>query len=329
MLEDEEVTGMRHRRLAGALVLLLAACAGTAGCTVAQRANRSAPNPVAPIAVVPTVVAPPQPEGLDGTSGAPGPQVCTAVTRVLTAHFRSPVTAKPNAWNDSGLPAMDLCTLLLGDLPVTIGVSALPIQPDTLSRLVENPGAVVPLPELGPDATISESRIVFRVGDRAVRITPAGGIDRDPADGIEKARAVAIAVAVRDAVPRSLRPARQADETCQLANSAAERYVGMQVQLRRDYRVKGALTCIWGTYDATVAIVEAFDQPTIPEAQQVPPPRFAPIGQPGYYLPEAGELVFRQGRRVVRVTALTNPPREVTLAALTGLVDPMLPLFLR
>jgi hypothetical protein len=89
------------------------------------------------------------------------------------------------------------------------------------------------------------------------------------------------------------------------------------------------LTCIWGTFDATVSIVEAFDQATIPESQRVPPPRFAPIGQPGYYVPEAGELVFRQGRRVVRVSALTNPPREVTLDALTTIVDPMLPLFLR
>ena len=50
--------------------------------------------------------------------------------------------------------------------------------------------------------------------------------------------------------------------------------------------MNGALTCIWGTYDATVSIVEAFDQPTIPEAQRVPPPRLAPIGQPGYYLPD-------------------------------------------
>ncbi|MEU8227659.1 hypothetical protein [Kribbella sp. NPDC048915] len=316
---------MGGRRLAAVVAVLLTVSA----CTVAQRADGTAPNPVHPLTVVPTVIAPPQPEGLDGSSGAPGPQVCTAISRGLTAQFRSPVTAKPFAWNDSGLPAMDLCTLLLGDLPVTIGVTALPIQPDTLNRLVENPGAVDPLPELGPDATISESRIVFRVGDRAVRITPAGGIDRDPADGIEKARAVAIALAARDAVPKNLRPARQADETCQLATSGAERFIQLRVQLRRDYRVHGALTCIWGTYDATVSIVEAFGQTSIPEAQQVPPPKFAPIGRPGYYLPEAGELVFRQGRRVVRVTALTNPPREVTLDTLTDLVGPMLPLFLR
>jgi hypothetical protein len=313
------------RRLAGTLAVLLVA----GGCSVAQRANDSQPPTMPPTAVIPTAIAPPQAEGLDGTSGAPGPQVCTAITRTLTATFRTPITAKPNAWNDGGLPAMDLCTLMLGDRPVTIGVSALPIQPDTLSRLVENPGSVDALPELGPDATVSESRVVFRVGDRAVRIMPAGGIDRDPADGIEKARAVTIALAVRDAVPKNLRPARQSDQTCQLSTSAAERFVRLQVQLRRDYRVKGALTCIWGTFDATVSIVEAFDQATIPESQRVPPPRFAPLGQPGYYIPEAGELVFRQGRRVVRVSALTNPPREVTLDALTTIVDPMLPLFLR
>jgi hypothetical protein len=325
MLEGEEVTAMRRRQLAGALVLLLAA----GGCSVAQRANGTAPAPLPPSVIVPTAVAPQQAEGLDGTAGAPGPQVCTAITRTLTAQLRIPVTAKPNAWNDGGLPAMDLCTLLLEDRAVTIGVSALQSQPDSLTRLMNGAGGVESLPELGPDALIGESRLVFRAGDRAVRVTPAGGIDRSTADGIDRVKAVAIAVAAQGAVPRSLRPARQSDETCQLSTSAAERFIRLQVQLRRDYRVKGALTCIWGTYDATVSIVEAFDQPTIPEAQRVPPPRFAPIGQPGYYLPEAGELVFRQGRRVVRVTALTNPSREVTLATLTNLVDPMLPLFLR
>ncbi|WP_238151178.1 hypothetical protein [Kribbella sindirgiensis] len=316
---------MRRRELAGALVLVLAA----GGCSVAQRANGTAPNPLPPSVIVPTAIAPQQAEGLDGTAGAPGPQVCTAITRTLTAQLRLPVIAKPNSWNDGGLPAMDLCTLLLEDRAVTIGVSALPSQPDSLSRLMNGAGGVESLPELGPEALIGESRLVFHAGDRAVRITPAGGIDRGTADGIDRVKAIAIALAAQDAVPRSLRPARQSDETCQLATSAAERFIRLQVQLRRDYRVKGALTCIWGTYDATVSIVEAFDQPTIPEAQRVPPPRFAPIGQPGYYLPEEGELVFRQGRRVVRVTALTNPPRAVTLATLTDLVDPMLPLFLR
>lgn len=317
---------MRRTRLASALVLLLLA----SGCSVAQRANGASPPPPLPAAVVPTAMAPPQAEGLDGTWGAPGPQVCTAITRSLTARLRLLVTAKPNAWNDGGLPSMDLCTLLVQGRAVTIGVSALPSRPDSVSRLMNGAGGIDSLPELGPEALIGESRLVFHAGGHAVRVTPVGGIDLGTPDGINRATAVAIAEAARDTVPRSLRPARQADATCQLSNSAAERFIGLQVQLRRDYRGKGgALTCIWGTYDATVSIVEAFDQPSIPEAEQVPPPQFAPIGRPGYYLPKSGELVFRQGRRVVRVTALTDPPREVTLDALTHLVDPMLPLFLR
>ena len=313
----------------GVLVGALAVMMATTGCSVARKANGSQPRMPPVPTVVPTVIAPPQAEGLDSTAGAPGPQVCTAITRRLTAELRVPVTANPNAWNDGGLPSMDLCTLLVQDRKVTIGVSALPSQADSLSRLMNGAGTVEPLPELGPVARIAESRLVFLAGDRAVRITPAGGIDRSTADGIDRAKAVAIALATRDAVPKNLRAARQSDEACQLSNSAAERFVGLAVQLRRDYRVKGALTCIWGAYDATVSIVEAFGQTSIPEAQKVPRPRRAPIGEPGYYLPEAGELVFRRGPRVVRVTSLTNPPREVTLNTLTGIVNPMLPLFLR
>ncbi|HEY4572097.1 MAG TPA: hypothetical protein VIH10_21645 [Kribbella sp.] len=324
---------MRRTRGAGPLAVLLALSAALStaltGCSVARRANGSPPPTMPPTAVVPTVIAPPQAEGLDGTAAAPGPQVCTAITRTLTARLHVPVTAKPYSWNDGGLPAMDLCTLLIDDRAVTIGVSALASQPDSLSRLMNGAGTVDALPELGPDARLGESRVVFTVGDRAVRITPSGGIDQSAANGIDRAEAVAIAMAARDAVPRTLRPARQSDSTCQLSTAAAETFVGLQVQLRRDYRVRGALTCIWGTFDATVSIVEAFDQKTIPEARRVPPPRLAPIGQPGYYLPEAGELVFRQGRRVVRVTGLTNPPRTVSLDTLTGIVDPLLPLFIR
>lgn len=316
---------MGRRALAGALALLLAA----SGCTVARRADNTPPRTVPAPAVVPTAIAPPQAEGLDGTAGAPGPQVCTAITRKLTTDLRVPVTAKPNAWNDGGLPAMDLCTLLVQGRVVTIGVSALPSQADSLSRLMTTAGTVEPLPELGPEARIAESRLAFLAGDRAVRVTPAGGIDQGRADGLDRAKTVAIAIAARDAVPKTLRPARQADAACQVSNSAAERFVGVHVQLRRDYRVKGALTCIWGAFDATVSIVEAFDQPTIPEAQHTPPPRLAPIGQPGYYLPDEGELVFRKGRRVVRVTGLTTPPREITVDTLLGIVDPLLPLFLR
>jgi hypothetical protein len=313
------------------LVALMGAVLLLAGCSVARKANGARPltSPSPAPAVVPTVVAPPQAEGLDGTAGAPGPQVCTAITGTLTAKLHVSVTAKPNSWNDGGLPALDLCTLLVENRPVTIGVSALPRQPDSLDRMLTGTVVTAPLAELGPEARIADSRIVFPVGDRAVRITPAGGIDRRTASSIDRPDAVAIALATQDAVPKVLRNARQADATCQPSNSAAERFIGVRVQLRRDYRVNGALTCIWGTYDATVSIVEAFDQATIPEAQRVPPPRLAPIGQPGYYLPEEGELVFRQGRRVVRVTGLTNPPREVTLDALLTIVDPLLPLFLR
>jgi hypothetical protein len=311
------------------LIAVLGAALLFAGCSVARKANGARPLPSPVPAVVPTVVAPPQAEGLDGTAGAPGPQVCAAIAGTLTAKLHIAVTAKPNSWNDGGLPALDLCTLLVENRPVTVGVSALPRQPDTLDRLLTGTVVTAPLAELGPEALISDSRIVFPVGDRAVRISPAGGIDRRTASSIDRSEAVAIALATRDAVPKSLRPARQADATCQLSNSAAERFIGVRVQLRRDYRVNGALTCIWGTYDATVSIVEAFEQPTIPEAQRVPPPRLAPIGQPGYYLPEEGELVFRQGRRVVRVTGLTDPPREVSLEALLDIVDPLLPLFLR
>jgi hypothetical protein len=275
------------------------------------------------------VVAPPQAEGLDGTAGSPGQQVCTAVTATLSTQLGVKVTAKPNAWNDGGLPALDLCTLLLEGRAVAVGVTALPAQADSLSRLAAGAGTLELLPELGPDARIGPSRVVFEVGDRAVRITSAGGINRGYPGGIDRAKAVAISRAVRAAVPASLRPARQADAACQLSNSGAERFVGSQVQLRRDYRVNGALTCIWGTFDATVSIVESFHADAIPEAKQTPPPRPAPIGRPGYYLPDQGELVFRQGRSVVRVSGLTEPPRQIPLNTLLDLVGPLLPLFIK
>ncbi|GAA1673005.1 hypothetical protein GCM10009745_14880 [Kribbella yunnanensis] len=299
------------------------------GCSVARTADRAQPSVPTFPAGVPTVVAPPQAEGLDGRSAADGPQVCTAISAELTARLGLPVAAHSGAWNDGGLPALDLCTLLVEGRPVTVGVSALPRQPDALGRLLTGAGHIAPLTELGPEAQITESRIVFITGDRAVRIAPAGGIDQGHPNGLDRAKAVTIALAAKDAVPRVLRAARQTDPTCQLSNSAAEKFIGASAQLRRDYRVHGALTCIWGTYDATVSIVEAFDQPTIPESQRVPPPRNAPIGSPGYYIPEEGELVFRLGRRVVRVTALTTPPREVSLDALNEIVDQMMPLFLR
>jgi hypothetical protein len=299
------------------------------GCSVARRADEARPLVPEPVVVLPTVVVPPQAEGLDGTAGASGPQVCTAVTARLSEQLGFPVTARANSWNDAGLPALDLCTLLLEGRPVVVGVTALPAQPDALSRLSAGAGSVEALPELGPDARLSDSRLVFAVGDRAIKITPAGGINRSYPGGIDRVKAVAIGRAVRDVVPGVLRPGRQSDSACQLSNSVAERFVGALVQLRRDYRVNGALTCIWGTYDATVSIVESFHADSIPEATATPPPRLAPIGRPGYYLPDQGELVFRQGRRVVRVTGLTNPPREVPLETLLDIVEPLLPLFIK
>jgi hypothetical protein len=318
----------RPARTAFGLLLAVAVLAlPVAGCSVARRADEARPPAPPPAVVVPTVVAPPQPEGLDGSAGAPGPQVCTAISAGLGKELGVKVTAKPYAWSDGGLPALDLCTLLLDDRPVQIGVSALPKQPDSLSRLAN--GLTRTVPELGPDARLGAARMAFAADDRVVRITSPGGIDRSTATGIDRAKAVAIGLAVRNAVPAVLRNARQADSACQVSTSAAERFVGAQVQLRRDYRVKGALTCIWGTFDATVSIVESFYPDTIPEAATTPPPAFAPIGSPGYYLPDQGELVFREGRRVVRVTGLTNPARPVSLDTLTAIVGPVLPLFIR
>jgi hypothetical protein len=316
-----------------ALVLGLGLVLGVglvAGCSVARKADQARPAPTPPVMIVPTVVAPPQAEGLDGTAGAPGPHVCAAIASGLAGQLGVKVTANPKSWNDAGLPALDLCTLLLEGRAVVIGVSALPRQPDSVDRLIAGNGPAIGIPELGPEARIGVSRLVFAVGDRAVRITSTGGIDRSTATGIDRAKALAIGLAVRDALPKALRRARQTDSVCQESNAAAERFVGARAELRRDYRLTGAaLTCIWGTSDATVAIVESAHADAIPEATRKPPPANAPIGRPGYYLPDQGELVFREGPRVVRVTALTNPSRQVSLQTLLDIVGPLLPLFIR
>ncbi|MEV6286446.1 hypothetical protein [Kribbella sp. NPDC051770] len=276
------------------------------------------------------MIAPPQPEGVDGSVGQAGPHACAAVAAPenLVRRPSSKWVAKAFGWNDGGLPAFDLCTLVVGGQPVTIGVSSLPAHPGTLERVANTLGMFEPADklggsarDLGPGARTSGRGIVFETRDRIVRVTSASGLP----DG----ELLRVAVSARNAVPQVIRPARQSDAACQVSNAMAERFIGVLVQLRRDYRVNGALTCIWGTTEATVAIVESLNADTIPEANQTPPPRSAPIGRPGYYLPAQGELVFRNGRRVVRVSALTDPPREIPLASLLDIVDPLLPLFLR
>ncbi len=297
-----------------------------AGCSVAQRADGARPRVTQPTVQVPTVVAPPQAEGLDGTAGQPARHACSA----LLGRVKPPTkwTAKPNSWNDGGLPALDLCTLMVGAKPVVIGVSALPAQPNSLERLANAANLFEPADKLGPDgvrlgpeARSGGTGVAFLVGDRVLRITTKGDIP--PAD------LLGIAETVRDVVPSVMRNARQSDSACQVSNSRAEQFIGTLVQLRRDYRVNGALTCIWGTFDATVSIVESVHADSIPEATKTPRPMPAPIGLPGYYLPDQGEIVFRQGRRVVRVSALTDPGRTVPMDTLIDIVQPIMPLFIR
>jgi hypothetical protein len=300
-----------------------------AGCSVARHANAVRPVPITTVPVTtvpaPTAITPPQAEGLNGVGGSPGPNACTSVAGPLTSQLGGRLAGRPDSWNDGGLPALDLCALYLPDRLVVIGITALPAQPDALDRLAAGvaPAGTTnhPLPELTADAQVGDLGVMFTVGDRAVRIASASGLQR--------AVALSIGRAVIAVVPKVLRAAHQSDAACQPSGSTAERFVGSLVQLRRDYRVDGALTCIWGTFDATVSIVESVRPDTIPEARSIPPPGLAPIGQPGYYLPDEGELVFRQGRRVVRVTALTNPTRPVTLDNLLDIVQPLMPLFLR
>lgn len=306
-----------RRVVAGGLVLVVV----LAGCSVAREADRAQPKPTKPPIPVPTVVAPPQSEGLDGTAGAPGPNACTGLVAGMQPVPTVKLTAKPNSWNDGGLPALDLCTLLVNTQPVVIGISALPRQPDSIERLANAAGLLEMAPGLGFEARMSDQGVVFPVDDRAVRITSTGAI--------EQGQLLGLALALQNVVPTVLRNARQSDSVCQGSSPAAERFVGASVLLRRDYRVNGALTCIWGTLDATVSIVESFHPDTIPESRQTPPPHPAPIGRPGYYLPDQGELVFRQGLRVVRVSAVTNPARPVTLDNLFDIVEPVLPFFIR
>src|SRR5882757_7146149 len=91
--------GPAQRVVAGLTVVAL-----VAGCSVARRADEPREAPPTPVVVMPTAVAPPQAEGLDGTAGTPGPQVCSAITTILSRQLGLKVTAKPNSWNDGGLP---------------------------------------------------------------------------------------------------------------------------------------------------------------------------------------------------------------------------------
>jgi hypothetical protein len=311
--------GMRW--LAGVLSAALLAT----GCSVAREASRRPSAPVTPTLPVATAVAPPQAPGLDGAAGAPPPTICTALDRAgLSRRIGATVAARPYAWNDGGVPALDLCALTFGDRVVQVGVTALAAQPNSLNRLSGTLGATADASgELGPGARIGPLGAVFTVGDRALRITTQ--------EGLSHAETLAIAAAARPVVDLARRPARKSDGTCQPAGSVAEQFLGASAQLRRDYRIRGGLTCIWGTVDATVAIVETLGpgKAQLPEAAREPTPRRAPIGDEGYYLPEEGELVFRKGRRVVRVSALADPSRPVSLDRLLDIVTPIMPLFLR
>lgn len=314
---------MRFRFVTAACVALVTVttCSVT-GCSLARDAGT--PTPSHPADPVPTAIAPPAAPGLTGAAGLPPPNACTTIAGpALSRELGQAVTARPRSWNDAGLPSLDLCALLVADQEVRIGVTALPAQKSALERLGKALGGTPEAyPDLSEDALIGPDGVVFTASDRAVRITADQGLDRG--DALAIGRAV---LAIADEVAK---PARESDATCQPSGSTAEQFLGVNAQLRRDYRTEGgALTCIWGSTDATVAIVESIRTDTIPEARRYPRPRLAPVGDEGYYLPEEGELVFRKGRRVVRVTALSAPPRPATLDRLFDIVEPIMPLFLR
>ena len=75
-------------------------------------------------------------------------------------------------------------------------------------------------------------------------------------------------------LPAALKSARITDGACQPAGSLAEQFLGASALLRRDYRVRGGLTCIWGTTDRTVAITESITSNAVadpmPEAHRQP-----------------------------------------------------------
>lgn len=291
-------------------------------CSTARRADEAPPTSPGPDPNAATAVAPVQPPGMDGTAGIERHNACTAIdTSALGRALRTTVMAKPSVWNDAGVPSLDLCALVIANKgTVQIGVSALPAQPGALERLYRTLGpAPAEAAEIGSDGRFGPAGAAFRVADRVVRI---GG------QSLTRADAGAIASAVSPNITATVPPARITDSACQPSGALAEQFLGVSAQLRRDYRVRGALTCIWGTADRTVAIVESLST-AMPEARHVPKPALAPVGQQGFYLRDVGELVFRSGRRVVRVSALAEPPVVVPMERLLDIVDPIMPLFIR
>lgn len=307
-------------RPARVLTVLTVAVSVLTGCSGGGTAG-PAPSAEPPVA---TAIAPPQAPGRDGLNGAPPPNVCTLLdAAALSARLGTGVTVRPYGWNDGGVPSLDQCLIVLGAArPVRIGVSVLSAQVRSLDRLVRTLGSdVVQLPRVGDEARLGSTAMAFAVGDRVVRIDAT----------LTAAEAEALAAAVGTALPRLHRSSRESDGACQPAGAVAEEFLGVNAQLRRDSRVHGALTCIWGSADATVSIVESY---VAPPGRAVLPPevrsaRRAAIGDEGFYLPAEGRLVFRKGPRIVQVTALADPARPASAEVLTSIVKPVLPLFIR
>lgn len=308
----------RAARVLTVLAVALSGCSGGDG---------AAPTPSV-VLPAPTAIAPPPAPGQDGLNGAAGPNLCTVLDRAaLAARLGATVTVRPYGWNDGGVPSLDQCAVVLtkpgaAAREVRIGVSVLSAQVRSLERLVRTLGRdVVQLPRVGDEARLGSDGMAFGVGDRVVRIGAK----------LNAAEAEVLAAEVSAAVPRLHRSSRESDGACQPAGAVAEEFLGVNAQIRRDSRVHGALTCIWGSADATVAIVESYFPPP---ARAVLPAdvrsaQRAAIGDEGFYLPEEGRLVFRKGARIVQVSALSDPSRPASAELLTSIVKPVLPLFLR
>lgn len=320
--------GQRWRATHRAIALTLGVVLGAAGCSAGKDA---APAPGTASAAPPaTVVAPPRQPDLDGTSGLAGPNLCTLLdVRSVGRALGATLTSRRYSWNDGGVPSLDLCALTLagpgsGVRTVVVGLSALPAQPASLGRLAGTLGsAPESAPQIGPHAVVGRFGAAFVAADRVVRVRAEPELSRPDA--------VELAHALTPLVPRAARPARITDGACQPSGSTAKQFLGAEPQLRRDYRIRnGGRTCLWGTTDRTVAIVESISgrRDPIPEATADPPPTLAPIGDEAYYLARDGQLVFRNGLHIVRVSALADPAIPVSFDQLVAIVDPIMPLFL-